>query len=168
MFKGTDVMINDSNGIIITMDFEDTKFFLESISISTISLCRDIKFNKHINSILLKTESSSSNYDKLVNDYCCGGHLMLLNTNVRFLYNFIKGCVINKTSNEFLAAKSMSLNKCIQLWRLVIMAIDEYIDLNKRMFESINEPVPADILQYSKYNEEFIKMIEKAWKVWRR
>lgn len=153
MIKGTDVIISN-NGMITIMDYADMKYFLESISISTISLCKEIKFS------LSKTESSLSSYDKLVNDYCYGNHLLLLNSNIGFLYNFVKGCVLNESVNG-LGLLLEEPKKYKPVWQLVLTAIDEYIDLNKRRYALFGKQIPLEIVQYDAYNEEFAKMMIK-------
>lgn len=154
----------DRDGMSIAMDYVEMKYFLESIAISTIALCKDLEFAKVKEPNILVSSSSSAKYDKLVNDYCFGNHLLLLNSNVTILYNFVQNCVLNESVKDLVLLTEIPRTKTCKfpVFKLITTALDDYMDLIKRKY-AVMETVPTDTIPYNKYNKDFIKMMEKEY-----
>lgn len=162
MIRGINIK-TDRGGMSIAMDSVEMKYFLESIAISTIALCKDMEFVKVGEPNILVSSSGSAKYDKLVEDYCSGNHLLLLNSNVTILYNFVQNCVLNEQVKGLILLTEFS-NRTYKLpvFKLITTALDDYMDLIKRKY-AVMETVPTDIIPYNKYNKDFIKLMEKEY-----
>ena len=159
--RDTAIMINSNGKMIIEMDAIDTKMFLVGIATSIIIHCRETSI-KEKNGVL-EHESNLPHYDRLIDTYCDGvrGAVMAnsLYQNVSIIYSLIKECVDNKSRQGLYLMTSQTSNS-EPMWRILCLALDEYVNCRKRQFEILNEKVPNAILELNSYNEKFEKLMK--------
>lgn len=158
MVSETKVTTSYCNGTIISMEAVPTMCFLENIAITTIVQCREMISKEKLG--VLERTTGLPYYDDLVTEYCPGLHGVVLANmlaqNVYILYNFVRDCVLNETVSGLHLFRNKSKNKK-PVWKLITLAIDEYVKFIEREYKIRGEetPIPA----YDEYNKEFEKLM---------
>ena len=160
MLNDTHVTTSYANGTIISMDAVSTKMFLENIAITTIAQCREMVSKKRMG--VLENTTKLPYYDELIEEYCAGVHGAVLSNmlcqNVQILYRFIQDCVLNDTSRGLYLLYEKSRNG-EPVWKLLLLALDEYMDLVKREYEILERKIPYDFPKYNEYNKQFEELM---------
>lgn len=162
MIKETNVTTSFVNGTIIAMDAIDTKYFLQNIAITTIVQCREMVSVENMGA--LESTTKLPYYDDFINKYCSGNHGAILSNmllqNVKILYRFVQDCVINDTTRGLYLLYE-NLRNGEPTWRLITLALDEYMDFVKKRYETLGESVPHNHPKYNEYNEQFEKLMNR-------
>lgn len=157
----TSIMRNSDGRLMINMGGFDTKMFFISIATSIIIHCRETLTEEDFG-ILVHT-SNIPHYDKLIDNYCDGVHGAImansLHQNVAIIHSFVRECVRSK-SREGLFLMTRQASNIEPMWKILCLALDEYVDFQKRQYGIIHKEVPSDILNINSYNEEFEKLME--------
>lgn len=160
MINNTNVTTSYCNGTTINMDAVSAKFFLENLAITTIAQCREMISKERLGT--LESTTNLPHYDELVTKYCSGVHGAVLSNmlaqNVHILYNFIRDCVLNETVRGLYLLHDKSKHG-EPSWKLITLAIDEYVKFIKEEYRILGKAVPRDIPKYDEFNEEFEKLM---------
>lgn len=158
--RDTSIMINSNGKMIVEMDAIDTKMFLISIATSIIIHCRETLTKENYG--VLEHKSNLPHYDRLIDTYCDGVHgAVMANSlyqNVSIIYSLVKECVDNKSRQGLYLMTSRTSNS-EPVWRILCLALDEYVNCRKRQLEILNEKIPNVILELNSYNEKFEKLM---------
>ena len=160
MIDETKVTTSVCSGTTINMDAISTKYFLENLAITTIAQCREMISKEKLG--VLESTTNLPHYDELVTKYCSGLHgailANMLAQNVHILYNFVKDCVLNETVRGlYLWHEKSKYDE--PAWKLITLAIDEYIKFLKEDYRILGRAIPRDIPKYDEFNEEFEKLM---------
>ena len=111
---------------------------------------------------VLESTTKLPYYDELIEEYCAGVHGSVLSNmlcqNVQILYRFIQDCVLNDTSRGLYLLYEKSRNG-EPVWKLLLLALDEYMDLVKREYEILERKIPYDFPKYNEYNKQFEELM---------
>lgn len=162
MLNDTHVTTSYANGTIISMDAVSTKMFLENIAITIIAQCREMVSKERMG--VLESTTKLPYYDELIEEYCVGVHGAVLSNmlcqNVQILYRFVQDCVLNNTSRGlYLLYDSPRNGKPV--WKLLLLALDEYMDFVKRKYDILGEKVPYNMPKYNEYNKQFEELMTR-------
>lgn len=160
MIDSTSVTTSYCNGTTINMDAVSAKFFLENLAITTIAQCREMISKERLGT--LESTTNLPHYDDLITKYCSGVHGAVLSNmlaqNVHILYNFVKDCVLNETVRGlYLWHEKSKYGE--PTWKLITLAIDEYMKLISKEYEILGKEIPRDIPEYNEYNEKFERLM---------
>lgn len=160
MIDETKVTTSVCNGTTINMGAISTKYFLENLAITTIAQCREMISKEKLG--VLESTTNLPHYDDLVSKYCSGVHgailVNMLAQNIHILYNFVEDCVMNETVRGLYLWHEKSA--CGEpAWKLITLALDEYMKLIKKEYEILGREIPSDIPEYNEYNEKFEKLM---------
>lgn len=162
MLNDTHVTTSYANGTIISMDAVSTKMFLESIAIATIVQCKEMVSKKNMG--ILESTTKLPYYDELINEYCDGVHGAVLSNmlcqNVQILYRFVQDCVLNDTVRGLYLLQNKPKNG-EPTWKLILLALDEYMDLVKREYEILEKEIPYNFPKYNEYNKQFEELMTR-------
>lgn len=162
MLNDTHVTTSYANGTIISMDAVSTKIFLENIAITTIAQCREMTSKERMG--VLESTTKLPYYDELIEEYCAGVHGAVLSNmlcqNVQILYRFVQDCVLNDTSRGLYLLYEKPRNG-EPVWKLLLLALDEYMDLVKREYEILGKKIPYDLPKYNEYNKQFEELMAR-------
>ena len=146
-------------GTIINLEACDTYNFLMGIAATTIVQC------KRVACVEDKTDEANSRfwgvYDDLISQYCPGVCEAIFSNMIRqnadILYAFVEDCIQNETVKGLYLfnRKSKYGNPG---YKLITLALDEYMEMAKRYYENLGLDIPKDCKRYNMYNEEFEKM----------
>ena len=160
MWKDVMVSTTFTNGTDIRLDVVPAKYMIESIAMNVIIQSRlmvDIEDAGNI-----KSKTKIPYYDALIDDYCAGVHGAVLNNmlpeNVKVLYYFVQDCVLNESANGLYLLKEKS-KKGEPEWKLIILALDEYMDCMKQKYALLGKEIPDNLVKYNEYNEKFEKLM---------
>lgn len=160
MIDKTNVTTSYCNGTTINMDAVSSKHFLENLAITTIAQCKEMISKERLG--ILESTTNLPHYDDLVTKYCSGVHgailANMLAQNIHILYNFVEDCVMNETVRGLYLWHEKSA--CGEpAWKLITLALDEYMKLIKKDYEILGRAFPSDIPEYNEYNERFEKLM---------
>ena len=160
MVDETKVTTSVCNGTTINMDAISTKYFLENLAMTTIAQCREMVSKERLG--VLESTTNLPHYDDLITKYCSGVHGAVLSNmlaqNVHILYNFVRDCVLNETVRGLYLLHDKSKHG-EPSWKLITLAIDEYVKFLKEEYRILGVVFPKDIPKYDEYNEEFEKLM---------
>lgn len=160
MIDSTNVTTSYCNGTTINMDAVSTKFFLENLAITTIAQCREMISKERLGT--LESTTNLPHYDDLITKYCSGVHGAVLSNmlaqNVHILYNFVRDCVLNETVRGLYLLHDKS-KYGEPSWKLITLAIDEYVKFVEAEYKILDKAIPRDIPEYDDYNEQFEKLM---------
>lgn len=160
MIDSTNVTTSYCNGTTINMDAVSTKFFLENLAITTIAQCREMISKERLGT--LESTTNLPHYDDLITKYCSGVHGAVLSNmlaqNVHILYNFVRDCVLNETVRGLYLLHDKS-KYGEPSWKLITLAIDEYVKFVEAEYKILDKAIPRDIPEYDEYNEQFEKLM---------
>lgn len=160
MIDKTKVTTSVCNGTTINMDAISTKYFLENLAMTTIAQCREMVSKENLG--ILESTTNLPHYDDLVTNYCSGVHgailANMLAQNVHILYNFVKDCVLNENVRSLYLLCDKSKNG-EPTWKLITLAIDEYVKFIEKEYKILGRAIPRDIPKYDEFNEEFEKLM---------
>ena len=160
MINNTNVTTSYCNGTTINMDAVSTKFFLENLAITTIAQCREMISKERLG--ILKSTTNLPHYDDLITKYCSGVHGAVLENmltqNVHILYNFVRDCVLNETVGGLYLLHDKTKHG-EPTWKLITLAIDEYVKFMEKEYKILGRAIPRDIPKYAEFNEEFEKLM---------
>lgn len=153
-------VITNTRGTIINMDPIAAKNLLVNLAITTIIQCKEIIIKE--NSGVLEFKTQVPLYDNLVSHYCPGNHGAVLSNmlyqNVNVLYRFVEDCVTNGTVNGlYLLCEQSKYGE--PTWKLILDALDVYMDFVQRQYDTLERKIPADYPRFNKYNEQFEELI---------
>lgn len=157
----TNVTTSYTTGLTINMGACEMKMFLSGLAINTIAQCREIT-NERDGSIL-KSTTKLPHHDDLIEGYCSGVHGAVLSNmlqqNAEILYKFVQDCVLNNTvSGLYLLRDAPRFGE--PTWKLILLALDEYMQLQEKEFAMLDKKIPHDFTRYNQYNEQFEKLME--------
>lgn len=162
MLNDTHVTTSYANGTIISMDAVSVKAFLENLAITTIAQCREMINKKNMG--ILESTTKLPYYDELINEYCAGVHGAVLSNmlcqNVQILYRFVQDCVLNDTARGLYLLRDKPRNG-EPTWKLLLLALDEYMDLVQREHDILGENIPYNFPKYNEYNKKFTELMER-------
>lgn len=161
MTVDTRVMTNFMDGSIVIMDPVSMKSFLENLAMTTIVQCRNLMLE-----CTNGRQEGTLNlpfYDEFVEKYCNGNHLAVLlgmiNQNVWILYRFVQDCVMNESVKGLYLLNSNSGIGKEDTWRLILMALDEYMKLLEREEDVFARKTSGYMSKFNEYNEKFEKLM---------
>ena len=160
MINSTSVTTSYCNGTVINMDAISTKYFLENLAITTIAQCREMISKERLG--ILEGTTNLPHYDDLITKYCSGAHGAVLSNmlaqNVHILYNFVKDCVLNENVRGLYLLHDKPIHG-EPTWKLITLAIDEYVKFIEKEYKILGRAIPRDIPEYNEYNEKFERLM---------
>lgn len=164
MLNQTSVVTNYANGTTISLEATSALSFIESIAISSISMCREMICSTRFG--VIECETRIPHYDSLIEKYCDGVHTAVLHNmleqNIQVLYRFVEDVVSNK-SVEGLYLFRDRYNKGMPAWKLITTALNEYMNLLEKEGNMLGECSTTKITNYSQYNAEFTELMENRF-----
>lgn len=158
----THVTTSYASGTFINMDSVSTKMFLENLAITIIVQCREMICKERMG--ILESTTKLPYYDELVEKYCSGVHGAVLSNmlcqNVQILYSFVQDCVLNDTSRGLYLLYDKPRNG-EPTWKLLLLALDEYMDFVKREHDILGRKIPYDFPKYNEYNKQFEELMTR-------
>ncbi len=162
MLNDTHVTTSYANGTMIQMDSVSMKSFLENIAITTIAQCREMISKERMG--ILESTTKLPYYDELIEQYCSGVHGAVLSNmlcqNVQILYRFVQDCVLNDTVKGLYLLYDKPRNG-EPTWKLILLALDEYMDFVKREYDILGRKIPHDAPKYNEYNQQFEELMTR-------
>lgn len=161
MSVDTKVMTNFADGSIISMDPVSMKSFLENIAMTTIVQCKTLELG-YTNGRQEGTLNLPL-YDEFIEKYCDGNHLAvllgMLNQNVWILYRFVQDCVLNGSVKGLYLLNSKTGIGKEDTWRLILIALDEYMELLKREEDVFARKTSGYTPKFNEYNKQFEELM---------
>lgn len=157
----TKVTTSYTSGTTISLDTTSALMFLESLAITIIAQCREMKSKEHMG--ILNSESNIPHFDALVEKYCDGIHgavlSNMLHQNVQVLYAFVQDCVLNETvAGLYLMRREPEGGE--PTYKLITLALEEYMKLSEKEFNMLGKSMPNGFPKYCEYNDRFEEMFK--------